>query len=228
MKFIPSILSDQPQEIKNQLEKLRGIDELVRVQLDVIDGIFADNVTITPADFGQFNFDEFEADIHLMTDEPIDFVHELIDYRHSLVVNAVIGQVEHMSSQSYFLEEVKTQGWQPGLSLDAYSPIEAIDDESWEKLEVIQVMGIKAGFQKQELIHSTLDLVRKIRKHLRQNDLHAEIIFDGGVKLENIALIEAAGVGVVTIGSGFWQSADIRQKLQEYQQKLELESSSHD
>jgi len=226
MKFIPSILSDQPQEIKDQIERLRGIDELARIQIDVVDGIFADNVTVTPADFGQFNLDEFEADIHLMTDEPIDFVHELVDYRHSLVVNAVIGQVEHMSSQSYFLEEVKTQGWQPGLSLDAYSPLEAIDEESWQKLEIIQIMGVKAGFQKQELIDSTLDLVREVKKHLQQNDLRAEIIFDGGVKLENIALIEAAGASAVTIGSGFWQSVDIRQKLQEYQQKLE--SSDHD
>lgn len=220
MKFIPALLSDQPQEIKEQLDRIRGIDELSRIQIDVIDGIFADNMTITPADFGQFDLDGFEADIHLITDEPIDFVHELIDYRHDLVINAVIAQVEHMSSQSHFLEEVKTQGWLPGLSLDAHTPLEAIDDESWEKLEIVQIMGIKAGFQNQELILSTLDLVKEVKKHLQENDLTAEIIFDGGVKLENIAQIAESGASAVSVGSGIWQSADINQQLQEYQEKI--------
>lgn len=220
MKFIPSILSDNPAEIKDQLNKVAGIEDLSRLQIDVIDGIFADNVTITPADFSQFDLEEFEIDVHLMTEEPIDFVHELIDHRHSLIVNAVIAQVEHMSSQSHFLEEVKTQGWQPGLSLDAYSTIDAIDEESWEKLEIIQIMGVKAGYQGQELIIPTLDLLRQIKKYVSQNDLHPEIIFDGGVKLDNLALITEAGAMAVTIGSGFWKSSDVHEQLSKYQQQL--------
>lgn len=221
MKFIPAILSDQPGEIKDQLQRLENLPELSRVQFDIIDGIFADNLTVTPADLNQFDLSDFQVDLHLMTEEPIDFVHELIDHRQHLPINAVIAQVEHMSSQAHFLEEVKVQGWKPGLALDAYSFIEAVDDESWELLEIIQVMGVKAGFQGQGLIDSSLDLIKEIKKYLTVHNLEIEIILDGGVKLQNIDLIAPVGVDSVVVGSDLWLSASIEEQLKKYQQKLE-------
>jgi ribulose-phosphate 3-epimerase len=220
MIFIPSILSDQPVEVEEQLAKIANIEDFERIQIDVIDGIFADNITISPADFVQFDLSSFEVDVHLMTEEPIDFVHELIDHRQSLVVNAVIAQIEHMSSQSHFLEEVKKQGWKPGLSLDLHTPLASVDVESWEFIEIIQVMGIKAGFQGQEMVPTSLKLVEEIRSYLEQNNNQAEMIFDGGVRPSNVVAISQAGATGVSIGSSLWNSSDVQQQLLEYQRMI--------
>lgn len=225
MKYIPSLLSDQPGELAQQLERVAPIEDLHRVQFDIIDGLFADNVTITPADFGQFDLSGFEVDVHLMVQEPIDFVHEIIDHRSAAPISAIIAQVEHMSSQQHYLEEVKKQGWKPGLSLNLHTPIEAIDDESWEQLELIQVMGISAGFQGQELVFSSLQLVQEVKQYIAAEGLELEIIFDGGVKPANISAIAAAGADAVIIGSGLWKSQDIEAQLVAYENQLESPSS---
>lgn len=225
MKYIPSLLSDQPREISEQLERIAGIDELNRIQFDIIDGLYADNITITPADFIQFDLSGFEVDVHLMTQEPIDGVHEIIDHRRSAPISAIIGQVERMSSQQHFLDEVKKQGWKPGLSLDLHTPVEAIDSDSWEELKMIQVMGISAGFQGQELSFSSLEVVQEIKRLIQAKQLNIEIIFDGGVKPDNISPIAVAGAQAVTIGSGFWNSQDIGAQLGSYEAALESPDS---
>lgn len=61
MKIIPSILSDDQQLVAEQLRLLHGLDEqyeIDRVQVDIVDGNFADNVTITPLDMPNFEWGE--------------------------------------------------------------------------------------------------------------------------------------------------------------------------
>jgi ribulose-phosphate 3-epimerase len=195
-------------ELQQQLDVVAAVPSISTVQIDVIDGFFADNLTLTPLDLVAGQFGQLQFDLHLITDEPLDFVFEAIAVKKMLPIRAVIGQVEHMSSQAAFLEEIRQQQWQPGLSLDLYTPIESIDEDSWPWLKVIQIMGIEAGFQGQAFHTQALTKVEQLKQLRQKYGWEYQIIVDGGVKADILPEIFKAGADAVAAGSVLWESPE--------------------
>ncbi|MBU0974108.1 hypothetical protein KKD03_00195 [Patescibacteria group bacterium] len=216
MNVYPSILTDEVDQVIDQVDMCRSNPDVQTVQIDVIDGFFADNITVYPSDLFPVDFGDLSVDFHLITEEPMDFVHEIRDSKEFLPVRAVIGQLEQMTSQVDFLKEVKKNGWMAGLSLNLHTPVESINEESWEFLDVIQIMGIKAGFQGQEFNTAVLNLVSELRSEIEDRGLDIEIIVDGGVKLDNVTEIKDHGADGVTPGSALWKAEDFDDAVSDF------------
>ena len=210
-RLYPSILTESVREAQTELLEISEIPGIDIFQIDVLDGQFADNLTVTPADLAELNFDKEKIDLHLMVEEPLDYVYETIDYKHALPVRAIIAQVERMSHQRPFIDEVRKHEWQVGLSLDLYTPLDAIDDASWEDINIVQLMGIEAGFQGQEFHQSVLFKIQELRDFLKKHKLSPEVVIDGGVKFDNIQPLLDAGADSVAVGSGLWKSQSSRE-----------------
>src|SRR5690606_11795580 len=118
---------DQHDIFQQQLDLCIESGLVHTIQVDIIDGYFVDNITVTPADLIDLDFGDLEIDFHLMTQEPLDFVREIIDYQDDLPVRSVIGQIEQMSNQELFIDEVRRYDWNVGLSLNLNTPISEID-----------------------------------------------------------------------------------------------------
>lgn len=216
MQIIPSILTDQSDVVASQLQQVLDVSEdyeLERVQFDIIDGEFADNITVTPLDLPQFEFGDLEVDLHLMTLEPLDFVYEAMEIKELVPVKRVIGQIEKMSSQELFVEEVKKQNWLPGLSLDVYTPLSEISLEALEDVRVLQIMGIQAGFQGQDFNEYTYGVIDEARALIEKVNPTIELIVDGGVKPTHLARLLELGVDAVAVGSVLWKAASIEEGL---------------
>ncbi len=213
MKIIPAILTDRRAVATKQIELANSDDRIELIQLDIIDGWFADNLTLTPADFAELSFGQLQTDFHLMTEEPLDYVFELLEYRDHLPIRAVIAQIERMSSQPTFIDQVKKTGWLVGFSLDLFTPVESIQSAELEELDVVQLMSIEAGLQGQEFEMSILDKVRELEQIKQTKNYKYEIIIDGGIKQEQIKLLSQTEVSAATVGSGLWQAADFSHTL---------------
>ena len=123
MKIYPSILTHDLEVAQEQLalsQELSGVDT---VQFDVIDGYYVDNLTLAPTALAELEYGELKVDLHLMVNEPLDFVYEARDMAKQLPVRAIIAQIERMSDQMSYVEEVRRNNWQVGLSLDLYTPL---------------------------------------------------------------------------------------------------------
>jgi len=208
MHIYPAILTDSIAAAQAQLTQAQDLPEIETVQIDIIDGRFADNLTITPADFADLEFGDLTCDLHLMMEEPMDAVFELIEYKQVVPVRSVIGQVERMSSQQFFLEEIEKHEWQPGLSLDIFTPLEAIDDDSWQYLKVVQLMAIEAGFQGQSFNEQVLKKIDELVTLSQKFATPIEIIIDGGIAEKTGALVADHGANSVAVGSALWQAQD--------------------
>lgn len=208
MQIYPAILTDSIAVVQEQLTIAQELPDVSVVQVDIIDGRFADNLTITPADLPDVTFEELEVDIHLMTEEPMDYVFELIEHKRNIPVRAVIGQVERMSKQTFFLEEVEKNDWLPGLSLDLYTPLDAIDLESWRFLKVVQLMAIEAGFQGAPFHQNVLKKIAELKAYCVAQNLEIEIIVDGSMNVVTVPQVAAAGAQSVAVGSALWQADD--------------------
>jgi ribulose-phosphate 3-epimerase len=220
MSVYPSILTESLAVAIKQLNICKESNAVNIVQIDIIDGYFTDNLTIFPSDMADLDFGELTLDFHLMTHEPIDFVREIKDHKNNLPVRAIIAQVEQMGSQSEFLDEVKHSNWKTGLSLNLDTPLEAIEPDSWEFLNIVQIMAIQAGFQGQKMQERVLSKIESLQEIIDQRGLEIEVIVDGGVKLENIEVLKSYGVDGVAVGSELWQSSDFVETYTEFENAL--------
>jgi ribulose-phosphate 3-epimerase len=208
MNLYPSILTGSKHEAQDQLIWIAAYPKITTVQFDVIDGQLVDNVTLTPVDFAELDFGELSIDLHLMTEEPLDFVYEAIAEQKNFVLRSIIAQVERMSSQAHYIDTVRHNNWQVGLSLDLFTPFDAIDDESWQQLDIVQLMGVELGYQGQAFQPSVLEKIKDLVALRTKIDREFEIIIDGGVKPELVNQIEQAGADGIVVGSALWQSED--------------------
>lgn len=232
MQLYPAILTDSIQEAQSQVMAIASVPDIRTVQIDIIDGLFADNITLTPLDLHEVDFGELSCDLHLMTEEPLDFVYEAIDgntvnYDEAksddiltkVPVRAILGQVERMSNQVEFLQAVKGQNWQAGLSLDLYTPLDEILPESWFLLDSIQLMGIEAGFQGQTFNEHVFQKIAELHDHIKNYDRAVEIIIDGGITPALVPQLQKSGVHSVAVGSSLWNEHDAREAAENYFQE---------
>ncbi len=214
MKFYPAILSDSLETIAHQVKIAQSIPQVTVVQIDILDGLFADNLSILPSDLFNLELGRLKADLHLMTEEPLDFVHELLinskasARKKSVPVRAVIAQVERMSYQDQYLEELEQNNFKKGLSLDIFTPLPAINEKIYPQLDYIQLMGIEAGFQGQQLKEIVYQKIKDLKNYANKKSLNFEIIVDGGVKLHNLKKIKEAGADSAAIGSSLWTAKE--------------------
>lgn len=216
MNLYPSILEGSVEEAQQEIVWASGINKVRTVQIDVIDGQFADNVTITPSDFPAIDFGELSVDVHLMTEEPLDYVFELIEFQEDLPIKSVIAQVERMSSQADFIDIVKKHNWQVGVSIDLFTPLDSVDEETWRRIDCIQLMSIEAGFQGQDFHDRVFEKIKEVNQLEKLYSRDWELLIDGGVKAEHVELLSAAGVEGIIVGSGLWQADDIEAAAEKY------------
>jgi len=205
----PSILSDSKKTVSRQLGLLRQ-HQVPFVQLDVIDGFYAGNLTLTPSDYAEYEFGQLQVDFHLMVEEPLDYVYEILDHKEKLPVRAIIAQVERMSHQANYVSLVKEVGFLVGLSYDLYTPFESIDASVWPDLDFVQVMGVEAGFQGQQFSSASLELIHQVIKWRADNKLDFKLLVDGGVKPEILDELKTLELDGLVVGSFLWQAENFQ------------------
>lgn len=221
MNIYPAILTQSKRTILEQAGSILPIEDIETVHIDIIDGSLIDNVTITPLDLMEIDFDRLKLDLHILTDEPMDYVYEATSIlQPKMPIRAIYAQVEHLSGQLALIEEIQKHEWKAGLSLDFHTPLEAIDDEVWEKLDIIQLMSIEMGFQDQPFQTGIFDKLVQLKQELKLRNLKPEIIIDGGVDPQNILNLQAAGVNSVAVGSFIWKAESAEDAVMQLQDAL--------
>lgn len=209
--IIPSLLTNDPKELMDKIRALEGI--VSRIQVDIIDGVYADNRTVAPDVLGQIET-SLLIDFHLMTKEPIDWVERCGQGQ----AGRIIGQIEQMSSQREFIEKVAGVGAKIGLAIDLETLVLAIDKVVLVNLDVVLLMSVKAGFGGQEFDARVLDKIRKLKEIKSHTDLPFRICVDGGIDENNIAEVVAAGADEVSIGNKLFEG-NVSENIKMMQEK---------
>lgn len=217
VQIIPAILSDSLIEVEQQLEWATIVDSISRVQVDIIDGWFADNMTVTPSDLRDLSFGSVMIDWHLMTEDPLDYVFEILEDQQKLPSNLILGHIEKMYSPLTFIDQVRQTNIKVGLALDLFTPIDSIELDWYSQLDAVQLMGIEAGFQGQAFVQSVVDKLEELLRIRAKHSLSFEILIDGGIKKPQLEQLSKLGIDGAVVGSGLWRSEDWTQTLEEYQ-----------
>lgn len=202
ISIIPSILTNSSSEFDEMMSSLEG--NLERVHFDVIDGIFVDNHTIEPSIMIDYD-SNLLIDYHLMVDEPIMWVDKCVEGQ----ADRIIGHIERMSDQISFVGKVQSVGSKVGLAIDLYTPVERLDSVILNNLDVVLVMGVKAGFGGQDFNDEVLTKITKLDQIRSRDKTPFRICVDGGVRPENIRRIKIAGADEVNVGRSLFKDSII-------------------
>jgi len=213
VEVIPAILTNNPQELKSMLALLEGVAE--RVQIDVIDGVFADNKTLDPKALEGAELD-IKIDFHLMTKNPVDWVEKCVRSK----ADRIIGQVELMQDQIEFVSKVQEADILVGLALDLETPLASIDKEILDKLDVVLVMGVPAGFGGQKFDKKALGKIKELNKMRQKDPTSFKICVDGGVITDNIEEIAKAGADEISVGRRLFKG-NIGQNIERFKKEVE-------
>lgn len=214
VEIIPAILTKDTDELRELISKAEG--KVERIQIDIIDGKFADNKTIIPEEVEKISTN-LKIDFHLMTNEPVEWVEKCV----KAGADRVIGQVEKMTSQTEFLKKVRDSGILGGLALDINSKVSVIEPDALGLADVILVMSVKAGFGGQEFEEKALRKIDKLRKLRNEKSLNFRICDDGGMSLEMIGKTHFIGVDEVSIGRKLF-NGELTENIEKFQKKAHI------
>ncbi len=216
-EVIPVILTDDLEEVKDQL-RIAIDSELVKVvQIDIIDGIFTDNITTSITALSELDYGDLLIDLHLMAREPIEFSAEIEMIKSRVPLRYVISQIEQMSSQIEYIEEIKKLDLKAGLSLNIFTPVSSIDNESWAQIDLVQLVAVEAGAQGRELNELIYEKIKKVDINLKKMQKNIPIYVDGGIKIANFNKLVDAGVNGLVIGSSLWQASNFEKIYKVFQ-----------
>lgn len=192
------------------------------VHFDVMDNHYVPNLTMGPMvlkalrDYGV----TAPIDVHLMV-KPVD---RLIPDFAKAGASYITFHPEASEHIDRSLQLIKEQGCKAGLVFNPATPLSYLD-YVMDKVDIILLMSVNPGFGGQSFIPSTLDKLREARKRIDESgyDIHLEV--DGGVKVDNICEIAAAGADMFVAGSAIFGQPDYKRVID--QMRTELEKSRH-
>ena len=200
----PSILSADFARLGEEVRSVlaAGAD---LVHFDVMDNHYVPNLTIGPLVCEALRKHGITApiDVHLMV-KPVDRIIPDFAKAGATYITFHPEASEHIDRT---IELIREHGCKPGLVFNPATPLEYLD-YTLEKLDMVLLMSVNPGFGGQSFIPSALPKLAQVRRLIDQSGLPIRLEIDGGVKVDNIQAIAAAGADTFVAGSAIFGSND--------------------
>ncbi len=212
----PSILSADFARLGDDVKAVLDAGADV-VHFDVMDNHYVPNLTIGPMvckalrDYGI----TADIDVHLMV-KPVDRIVPDFAKAGASIITFHPEASEHIDRT---LQLIKESGCKAGLVFNPATPLHYLD-HVMDKLDVILLMSVNPGFGGQSFIPSTLDKLRQVRERIDASGFDIRLEVDGGVKVDNIAEIAAAGADMFVAGSAIFGKPDYKVVVDEMRAEL--------
>ena len=175
------------------------------VHFDVMDNHYVPNLTIGPMICEALRNYGIQApiDVHLMV-EPVDRI--IPDFA-SAGATYITFHPEASRHVDRSLGLIREQGCKSGLVFNPATPLAWLDYVI-DKVDMVLLMSVNPGFGGQAFIPSALDKLAEARRIIDASGREIRLEIDGGVKVDNIGAIAAAGADTFVAGSAIFGSKD--------------------
>lgn len=204
VQILPSILSTTEEDYARDAHRYEQSASLKGgwVHIDFMDNIFVPNKSIGPLTSAKYPLN-LQKEAHPMVLKPLEWVDDLVKSGYKRIIIHI--EAEDCDK---CIEYIKEKGLEVGLAINNETPLEKLEPFI-NKIDVVLVMAIVPGFQRQPFIPSSLDRVKEIKS----KNWPVRVGVDGAVKDKNIKEIIDSGVDFVIVGS-YLLNGDIEENME--------------
>jgi ribulose-phosphate 3-epimerase len=216
IKLSASILSADFGRLAEQVRSAEqaGVDW---IHVDVMDGHFVPNITIGPAVTRAVRqVTGLPLDVHLMISNPERYVEAFVEAGADWLGIHVEATV-HLER---LIQQIKEAGAKAAVTLNPATPLNCLEYVLPE-VDMVLLMTVNPGFSGQKFIAGVLPKVRRLRQMIDAQELDVLIQVDGGVQVDTIRDLVAAGADVLVSGSGIFNERPVAENVRRLRELMQ-------
>ena len=207
-KIAPSILSADFSRLAEEIAAVEkaGAD---LIHIDVMDGHFVPNITIGAGVIAALRkTTRLPFDVHLMIENADRYIESFVQAG-SDIITVHVEATHHLHRTVSMIREL---GVKAGVSLNPATPLGQVE-EILAAVDQLLIMTVNPGFGGQKFIAGVLPKIRRAKELINATAPAVLIEVDGGVTLDNIAAISAAGADILVAGAAVFGRGNYAQTI---------------
>lgn len=212
-RILPAILAKTKKEYTQKLRSVEG--HVSRVQIDIMDGLFVPNKTITLKTIAAIP-SPVSKEVHMMVHAPWKYV----TLARKAGAHTFIFHIEACPTPRDVIRTLnllKKNGLRASLALNPETPLTRVLPYL-DRLEHVLIMTVHPGFSGKKLLSRTLQKIRQLHKIAPKKLIEV----DGGIMARNLPRLARAGAHYFVMGSAIYAAKDPPHALKTYQRILRL------
>ena len=187
------------------------------IHVDVMDNHYVPNLTFGPVVVKALREFGIEAplDVHLMV-KPVDTLIPEFARAGASYITFHPEASEHIDRS---LQLIRDNGCKAGLVFNPATPLDYLKHVI-DKIDMVLLMSVNPGFGGQSFIPTAINKLREARAFIDASGCDVRLEIDGGIKVDNIDEVAAAGADTFVAGSAIFGNRDYAATIQAMRDKL--------